>query len=221
MPLVRLIVIVSLLLLTHQPLLALPAAPPAGSYKERELIVRFRDQRQAASTVAARTSSVMRAYKRLSLHHIRLPAGTSVTDALAAYRNDPNVLYAEPNYRVRKLAIPNDPLFSQQWNLALTSAGSAWDLTTGSRNINAVIVAILDTGIAYTHPDLAQNLWTNPGEICNDGIDNDGNGIVDDCYGANFKGTATTGDPWDDDTRDSHGTHLAGIVGAVGGNGLE
>ncbi len=189
------------------------------NYKQGELIVRFKDQTLAATSLSARKSSVLRSYKRLPLHHIKLPDDITVSEALTAYRNDPNVLYAEPNYRVRKLAVPNDLQFGQQWNLPMIAAPAAWDIFVGSRAADAVIVAILDTGIAYTHPDLAQNVWVNPDEICGDGIDNDSNGIVDDCYGANFGGF-TPGNPWDDDTSDSHGTHLAGIVGAVGNNSL-
>lgn len=189
------------------------------NYKQGELIVRFKDQTLAATSLSARKSSILRSYKRLPLHHIKLPDDITVSEALTAYRNDPNVLYAEPNYRVRKLALPNDLRFGQQWNLPMIAAPAAWDIFVGSRATDSVIVAILDTGMAYTHPDLARNVWINPDEICGDGIDNDNNGIIDDCYGANFGGFAP-GDPWDDDTSDSHGTHLAGIVGAVGNNSL-
>ncbi len=192
---------------------------PVLHYKPGELIVRFKDQALASKNITASKSSLLKKFKHFPLHHIKLPLGLTVQDALASYRKDPNVLYAEPNYIVRKAQVPGDTEFSRQWSLPIISAPAAWDVSVGSREKSSVLVAVLDTGIAYYHPDLAANLWINPGEICGDGLDNDGNGIIDDCYGANFGGF-TLGDPWDDDTADSHGTHVSGIIGAVGNNEL-
>ncbi len=207
-----------LLLLFFSMVNAYPTESPlVPRYKEGELLVRFKDSAKATKSLVAHKSDRLRYYSRLKLNHVRLADGVSVKEALESYRNDPNVLYAEPNYRLKKAAIPSDTQYSSQWNLPLISAPAAWDRFTGSQN---VVVAVLDTGIAYTHPDLIANLWTNPGEIPANGIDDDSNGIVDDFYGANFGGIRGTGDPWDDDTTDSHGTHLSGIVGAVGNNNL-
>jgi len=112
--------------------------------------------------------------------------------------------------------LPNDPRRSELWGL--DNAGdtdidalAAWNLTTGSRN---VVVAVVDTGVDYNHPDLAANIWTNPREIVGNGIDDDGNGFVDDVHGYNF--ADNTSDPMDDQ---SHGTHVSGTIGAVGNNG--
>ncbi|HIJ95069.1 MAG TPA: S8 family serine peptidase [Desulfuromonadales bacterium] len=193
------------------------SATNAPAYKEGELLVRFKNPLKASKSVTAQKSSIIRRFGTLPLHHVRIPTGVSVSEALEGFRNDPNVLYAEPNYIVRKATVPDDTRYAEQWNLPLISAPSAWDIFTGSRAAGSVIVAVLDTGIAYSHPDLTANLWHNSGEICGDGIDNDNNGIIDDCYGANFGGF-TPGNPWDDDTADSHGTHVAGIIGAVGNN---
>jgi subtilisin family serine protease len=192
-----------------------------GSYKQGELIVKFRKHASAKSVHRGVGGVVKTSMRRLSSDLVTIPEGVTISDAIRLYQNDPNVEYAEPNYIVRKASVPNDPLFSSQWNMSAISAPKAWDTYTGRKDSSSIIVAVLDTGIDYNHPDLAANLWTNPGEISSNGIDDDGNGIVDDYYGANFNGTsATTGNPMDDDDADAHGTHVAGIIGAVGNNGI-
>jgi len=197
-----------------------PTVAGKTAFKEGEVIVRFKNPLKAAKSATTQKSSIIKKFKRLPLHHLKLPTGMSVDAAVRELLNDPNVLYAEPNYIVRKSAVPNDPNYGNQWNLPLISTPAAWDLYTGPGVVaNSLIVAVLDTGIAYTHPDLAPNLWTNHGEICGNAIDDDNNGIVDDCFGANFGGTIP-GNPWDDDTADSHGTHVSGIIGAVGNNSV-
>jgi len=115
--------------------------------------------------------------------------------------------------------LPGDPQFTSQWchrnadnPYSDMDSPKAWDLTTGSAD---VVVALIDSGVDYTHPDLAANIWTNPAEIPGNGIDDDGNGYVDDIHGID-SGDGDS-DPQD---YDGHGTHVAGIMGAVGGNGL-
>ena len=90
-------------------------------------------------------------------------------------------------------------------------APEAWETFTGSPN---VVVAVIDTGVDYTHPDLAANMWRNPGEVAGDGVDNDANGYVDDVYGIDTANNDS--DPFDDE---GHGTHVAGTIAAVGNNG--
>ena len=118
---------------------------------------------------------------------------------------------------------PNDPRYGDLYGLhnigqsggtvdADIDAPEAWQVSTGSRNI---IVGVVDTGIDYNHPDLAANMWVNPGEIAGNGIDDDGNGFVDDVHGYDFAND--DGDPFDDE---GHGTHVAGTIGGVGNNGL-
>ena len=143
-------------------------------------------------------------------------------------RSNPDIEYVEPDYivyadQIYPSAVPNDPYFNNLWGLHNTGqtggtsdadidAPEAWNLTTGSPN---VVVAVIDTGVDYNHPDLMANIWTNPGEIPGNGIDDDGNGYTDDVHGINA--IADSGNPLDDY---GHGTHCAGIIGAVGNNGI-
>ena len=129
----------------------------------------------------------------------------------------------QPDFVQWASAIPNDPNYSQLYGLNNTGqtggvadadidAAEAWDLTRGS---SSIVVGVIDTGVDYTHPDLTANIWTNPGEVAGDGIDNDGNGFVDDIHGYDF--VNDDGDPMDDN---DHGTHCSGTIGAVGNNGV-
>lgn len=139
------------------------------------------------------------------------------------------VLIAEPNYILRASATPDDKDYGRLWGLnnigQKDSGGSvgipgidmsmerAWSITTGSRD---VLVGVIDTGINYRHPDLVNNMWVNEAEASGvTGVDDDGNGYVDDIHGYNF--VANTGDPMDDN---GHGTHCAGTIGAEGNNGI-
>ncbi|MCC5807178.1 MAG: choice-of-anchor D domain-containing protein [Opitutales bacterium] len=154
---------------------------------------------------------------------VSLPA---VAEALLE-RND--VLYVHPDYILTSMdgperrVIPDDPMFGQLWGLHNTGqtggladadidAPEAWTYTTGSAEI---VVAVIDTGIDYTHPDIAPNMWFNPGEVAGTGRDDSGNGFVDDVHGWNF--VSNTPDPMDDH---DHGTHCAGTVAAAGNNGI-
>ena len=130
--------------------------------------------------------------------------------------------YIEPNYIVSIDRNANDPDFSELWGLDNQGANGgtpdvdvdgpeAWDLSTGS---DEIVVGVVDTGLNYEHSDLAANIWTNPGEIPGNGIDDDGNGVVDDVHG--FSSLAGSGDPMDDN---GHGSHVAGTIGASGNNG--
>ncbi len=133
------------------------------------------------------------------------------------------IKYAEPDYVVNIDLTPNDPQFGQLWGLLNTGqsggtidadidASDAWDISTGS---SAIVVGVIDTGVDYNHEDLAANMWTNPGEIAGNGIDDDGNGYVDDVYGIDAYNNDS--DPFDDH---GHGTHCSGTIGAVGNNGI-
>ncbi|HEY4644159.1 MAG TPA: S8 family peptidase, partial [Bacteroidota bacterium] len=129
----------------------------------------------------------------------------------------PAVEYAEPKYVSRIEGVPNDSLYSSQWHLPVIKAAEAWDITQGSAG---VIIAIVDTGTDWNHPDLKDNIWVNPGEIPVNGVDDDNNGFVDDVVGWDFSGADFKSPDNDPSPGPSHGTHVAGIASAVTDNGI-
>ena len=162
-------------------------------------------------------ASVKRSSKYVpGLTLVKLNENITVEDAIATLKDKSEVLYAYPNYIRKAATTPNDQYFGNQWGLTKISAPTAWDVRTNSD----AIVAVIDTGVDYTHEDLVANMWTNPGEIPGNGIDDDNNTYVDDIYGYDF---CTFDQPRDSDPMDdsiiSHGTMCAGIIGAVGNNG--
>ncbi len=209
------------------PALDGPSARRAQRFAPDRVLIRFRpaatkeQQQQLRATTGASKVKEFRIVQGLQL--LRLPAGVRLADALRQYRRSPNVLYAEPDYKVSILRSPDDPAFSSQWALHNTGqnggtsgadihAPEAWELTTGSAD---VVVGIIDTGVDYTHPDLAANIWSNSADCNANGVDDDGDGYVDDCHGIDVVNGDS--DPMDDV---GHGTHVAGIIGAVGNNSL-
>jgi subtilisin family serine protease len=169
-------------------------------------------------------------YTTSNASHLKLVAvpAAHTTDTIAALESDPRVAYAEPNYVYSNVAAaltPTEAFYAAEWHLQNTGqwsstpgadigAPAAWQITTGSPD---VLVAELDTGVDYTHPDLTANIWTNPNEIPGDGIDNDGDGYADDVHG--IDAINRTGNPMDDGALGDHGTSVAGIIGATPFNG--
>jgi subtilisin family serine protease len=162
-----------------------------------------------------------------NLELIRLPYGAQMAQAIDYFQKLPGVLYVSPNYIVEIQAgiFPfwkrprspkpdpkfGDPYFYLSYGVDKVQAPKVWEkFTVGSRDI---VVGVIDTGIDYRHEDLVGNLWKNPKEIPNNGLDDDQNGYIDDIYGWNFYNN--TNDPFDDN---QHGTHVSGIIGAVAGN---
>jgi alpha-tubulin suppressor-like RCC1 family protein len=142
------------------------------------------------------------------------------------------VKFAEPDFLMSGAdTTPNDPLYAgapgPQWHLPKIMAPRAWDVIKEPKtpaDAETTVVAVVDTGVDYTHPDLAPNMWTNPNEIAGNGQDDDANGKIDDVSGWDFIGQSTVktaiiqdNNPMDDS---GHGTHVAGVIGAVGNNGL-
>jgi subtilisin family serine protease len=204
-------------------------ANPALVYSPNSVLVKFRPQADlparaaARAQVAAATARTYTIVPGLELLTTTLP----VEQAIVALRNNPAVEYAEPDHVVRTTTtIPNDTYFHLQWGAHNTgqtvngdpgtagadiNAPEAWSMFTGDPNF---VIAIIDTGTQWNHPDLSANIWTNLGEIPGNGLDDDGNGYVDDVRGWDFYNNDN--DPSDPS---GHGTHTAGTVGAIGNNG--
>ncbi|MCB4791244.1 MAG: S8 family serine peptidase [Elusimicrobia bacterium] len=158
---------------------------------------------------------------------MKLKADKSVETAVSELQDDPSVDYVQPNYIYHLCSMPNDTDFPKLWGLKNTGQTvnnitgtpgadidmpEAWDAATGT---NTIIVAVLDTGVDINHPDLEDGIWTNSKEIAGDGTDNDDNGYIDDINGWNFVEN-------NNETRDynEHGSHVAGIIGAINNNGI-
>jgi len=170
--------------------------------------------------VLARKGSKQGVYGDLELVRFNFPAGTQMSAKLAAIQNDPAVDFAEPNWLVSHAATSNDPevVAGKLWGMTGTfgsQASVAW--AANKTNCSNVVVGIIDEGYMFSHPDLAANAFKNPGDSTADGVDNDGNGLVDDIYGWDFDGNNSS---VFDGAGDDHGTHVAGTIGGVGGNGV-
>ncbi len=214
-----------LVVIAASPLGAAPGGGAGAPFVPGEVLLQFR-----AGTDAATQGHVRAALGATTLHtfassaqHWRLAPGMTVAQALDRLRANPQVAYAEPNYMLSAAVTPDDPRYPELWGLNNTGqtggsadadidADMAWGVSTGSPN---VVVGVIDTGIDYNHPDLAANVWTNPGEIAGNGIDDDGNGYVDDIHGWDF--VNNDNDPFDDH---GHGTHVSGTITGIGNNGI-
>ncbi len=213
-----------------------------SAYVPGEILIQYRAAAKAAAKAEVRAAFGLVAKRKItgiSTLLFKLPPDLDVETAVARLKDDPRVAYAEPNYYARPERIPNDPAFSAQWglnNAGQTIAGTAgrpdadidapeaWDLTVGNE---AIVIAVIDTGVDIFHPDLRPNLWVNEGELGGyarledwqpNGVDDDGNGYVDDVAGWDF--FYNSNDPKDESQQfGGHGTHVAGIAAARGNNG--
>ncbi|HEX2206155.1 MAG TPA: S8 family peptidase [Longimicrobium sp.] len=213
-----------------------PAVAAAYDYVPGEVIVKFRESAGPAGRNAALLHAGAAVRERIGTRAMRqrgqagelmvVHSGMGTMEAIERLRGNPAVEYAEPNYIYHHDAVSNDTYFTSGslWgmyggsttpaNVYGSHAAVAW--AANHTDCGSVYVGIIDEGYMYTHTDLAANAAVNPGEIAGNGVDDDGNGYVDDVYGWDFDGNDNT---VFDGTSDDHGTHVAGTIGAVGGNG--
>lgn len=214
-----------------------------GAAVPHELIVRFEPGATARQRGLARDRADAALVRSLRLPRTQLVAldrGADAEAAAARLEHQPGVAWAVPNRIARiRAAAPNDPRFGELWGIsnsgqtvtdetgytvvgtpgADVNALAAWDRTRGAGQV----VAVVDTGVDLGHPDIAPNLWTNPGEIAGNGLDDDGNGRVDDVHGSDFVQPDASGDAvgdGDPDDYTDHGTHVAGTIAAAANNGI-
>lgn len=251
---ILLIGILSLIIAIHaefSPLKAenLPLADPISQVTPGELLIRLTpeaatevQQLQARAPISAlhakhKVESLHLLFPYLArpslnpnlkrIYLLRFALDAPLKELRGIYEQSPLVEAVEYNYLRPTLAdavVPNDPKYPEQWNLPLMKLPQAWAIEKGNRE---VVIAIIDSGIDYTHDDLAPKIWINPGEVPDNELDDDGNGYVDDIYGWDFtdapnlqaEGDYIEGDNEPIDEK-GHGTHVAGIAGAMPDNGI-
>lgn len=221
------------LLLANIPIYAFAAdqQKDVPNYKEGEVIVKFKNGRNAMNLGNTRSKHNLKEKKNLDRSTTKLVTydakTSSIDEVIKDLEASGQVEYAQPNY-IRKSNAVTDPGYSLQWGLknigqevneTIGTPGydmgveEAWSITRGSANM---VVAVIDTGIDINHPDLKNNIWRNPGEIAGDGIDNDKNGFIDDVNGWDFAHRDNT--VFDLYAEDDHGTHVAGTIAADNNN---
>jgi subtilisin family serine protease len=217
-----------------------------STYLPGEILVKFKEgipEENKARMYQESGSYLIRSLPALGIHHLRLPPFVSMAEALQLFLRNPDVEFVEPNYIIHTCQVfPDDPTFDSEnpnygvlWGLynfgqavggkpglpgADINAPDAWEISTGG---DGVIIAVIDTGVAYSHPELTANMWTNPGEdpwsVPNDHAT--GNRFDDDCNGRNDDWRGWDFVDGDNEPMDyhGHGTHVAGTIAAVGDNG--
>jgi len=238
-----------------------PSDPFDLGYVPGELLVRFAPKTDGTQLSMAEKNQIMSSLGEATvkgtyrivpgLSHVKLPEGITVEQAIKRLSKTGGIMYAQPNHYLMLCSTPDDPKFGDLWGMNNTcqtvcgesgtmdadiDAPEAWDIETDASEI---IVAVIDSGVDYTHEDLKDNMWINPGEDHPplgvvgpedfDGVnddenyDNEGNPLIDDLYGYDFCTIGTKvrdSDPMDDDPLGRHGTLMAGVIGAVGNNGI-
>ncbi len=203
--------------------------PEGERFVPGQILVKLKDGVSHRALEALNRQNNARVEERLPsirVSVVDLPRDLSVEEAVRRYENSPDVEYAEPDFLFFAEATPNDPGYDKLYGLNNTGqtggtpdadvdAPEGWDITTGDPN---TVVAVVDTGVDISHPDLNGNLWTNPEEAVGlSGVDDDNNGYVDDIHGWDFFHNDPT--VYDVGDGDEHGTHVAGTIAAEGNNG--
>jgi subtilisin family serine protease len=202
--------------------------PDGVGYRSDELLIGIAEGADRTEVALLRDSvnaTLKKTIEQLDIEVWNIPATDEpgLVDLIQELSANQNIGYAEPNYIQKAIGIPNDTRFDDLWGMHNTGqtggtadadidAVEAWDTFTGSHD---VVVAVIDTGVDYNHVDLVDNRWVNEGEIPGNGVDDDGNGYIDDVYGYDF--AYDDGDPMD---VQSHGTHCSGTIGGVGNNSI-
>ena len=176
----------------------------------------FTPQGERSQTSLASTGVTLR-----QVYLLTIDSNVDILEAAARLSTNPRVIYAEPDYIAQAAEEPvtattsspvNDPLYSEQWGVRKVRTEEAWGLQKGN---NLFSIAVIDSGLDLNHPDLLTKLWTNSGEVVGNGVDDDGNGYVDDAHGWDF--LDDDAGPQDDS---GHGTHIAGIAAAATDNAV-
>ena len=206
------------------------------AYVPNEVLVKFKPHVEDIEKDSIRQkvgATLINTIKSIGVEYWRLPEDISTVEAVELLNDLPSVEFAEPNYLYKPLTLPDDTHFNKLWFLHNTgqwvngtsgipgadiSAAEAWDIETGSHD---VVIAVIDSGVAFDHPDLKNNVWVNTKEIPDNGIDDDGNGYIDDVHGWDFVNNDNNPSDYSRDMYcDGHGTHVAGIIAARGNNDL-
>ena len=189
--------------------------PTSGEFIPGQILVRFRpglSEERRAEILSGQAATRLRRVPALDVEVLELPVQLPIERAVEIFSHLPDVEYAEPNYLIH-IAQTSEPWEDKQWAPQKIQAPMAW---AEIPNPAPVTIAIVDTGVDYRHSQLQPNMYTNTGELGgNPGVDDDGNGRIDDIHGTDF--VNNDGDPMDDH---SHGTHVAGLAAATRGTTL-
>src|SRR5215208_921824 len=205
-----------------------PGAVRGGEFAPGEVIVKFKENVTPGERANVRSQVGLEKEKDLALIKAELAKveGRSVEDAAQALERRPEVQYAEPNFKYYPAGYADEPRFGELWGLNNTGQNggtsnvdiNALEAAAVTQGDSQLVVAVIDDGVDFSHPELAGRAWTNPGEVPNNNLDDDNNGYVDDINGWDFfHGDKTVHDP----TEDRHGTHVSGTIAAsIDGQGV-
>ncbi|MFP5113795.1 Ig-like domain-containing protein [Bacillaceae bacterium C204] len=202
-------------------------------YKADELIIKYKNSVSATKLKNKHSLKTEKKFKSIGAEVVKVEKGSNIESLVKTLEADPSIAFVQPNYMYRAADVPNDPSFNKLWGLHNT--GQQINGAVGVNDVDIdypeaiqefskvtnqqqVVVGVIDTGIDINHPELIDSIWTNPGEIANNGIDDDGNRYIDDIHGWDFYHSDNS--VFDAEDGDDHGTHVAGTIAAKGGNGI-